>query len=101
MNNKITITLKEKFIKSAETAKSISENFGIDYFEVCKVLNEIQGADVQEVKYADWIEANGVFRCSNCGYSFENEGYQHFFNFCPCCGAKMQPDENKEEFNNA
>ena len=30
-----------------------------------------------------------IFECSKCGYSFEHEGYQHFFNYCPNCGAKM------------
>ena len=99
MNNKITITLKEKFIKSAETAKSISENFGIDYFEVCKLLNEIQGADVQEVKHGHWIKTEDFtmieqyavyeYECSKCG------AHAHYGidNYCYHCGAKMDGDK--------
>lgn len=43
----------------------------------------------ESVRHGEWQEINGIFRCSLCGYSFEHEGYQHFFNFCPNCGAKI------------
>lgn len=60
-------------------------------------------ADVEPVIHAKWKktiscgEINGleipkehtVFRCSECGYEFEHEGYLAYFNYCPCCGAKM------------
>ena len=71
-----------------------------------QMINVIPAADVQEVKHAKWKLVstyrdeegylNDIFRCSNCHIPFdENTRY------CPNCGAKMQPDENKEEFNNA
>lgn len=44
---------------------------------------------IEDVRHGKWKGANGTFECSNCGYSFENEGYMHFFYFCPCCGARM------------
>lgn len=60
--------------------------------EDCKV------ADVAPVRHGRWIENeyDSIFECSECGYSFENEGYKHFFNYCPSCGARMdgEPDAN-------
>ena len=46
-------------------------------------------ADVVPVKRGEWQDYHGIFRCSECGYSFEHEGYKHFFHFCPNCGADM------------
>lgn len=57
------------------------------------IINETPAADVQEVKRGQWKDANEMFECSICGYSFENEGYMHFFNFCPNCGARMDGEE--------
>ena len=58
------------------------------------VVDSMPYADVQEVRHGKWKDANETFECSICGYSFENEGYMHFFNFCPCCGARMDGDPN-------
>lgn len=50
-------------------------------------------ADVAPVHLGHWITTdNNTFKCSNCGYEFEHEGYKHYFNYCPCCGAKMDGD---------
>ena len=87
-------------------ATQISDATGLDYDDVCAVLAIIPHVGVQEVKHAKWKLVstyrdeegylNDIFRCSNCHIPFdENTRY------CPNCGAKMQPDENKEEFNNA
>lgn len=60
-------------------------------------------ADVEPVRHGKWKETtscgeiNGleipkehtVFRCSECGYEFEHEGYLAHFSYCPCCGARM------------
>lgn len=53
------------------------------------LMDDCKVADVEPVRHGEWQEINGIFRCSLCGYSFEHEGYQHFFNFCPNCGAKI------------
>lgn len=58
-----------------------------------KELEAFPTADVAPVRHGEWQEINGIFRCSLCEYSFEHEGYQHFFNYCPNCGAKMD-DKN-------
>lgn len=55
---------------------------------ICIVENT-PAANVAPVRHGEWQEINGIFRCSLCEYSFEHEGYQHFFNYCPNCGAKM------------
>ena len=52
-------------------------------------MQTIPAANVAPVRHGEWQEINGIFRCSLCEYSFEHEGYQHFFNYCPNCGAKM------------
>lgn len=39
-------------------------------------------------RHGHWLHKQ-AFECSECGYGFEPEGYVHFFNYCPCCGAKM------------
>lgn len=56
--------------------------------EWLKTCFEVTNADVAPVKHGHWIQTN-VFECSECEYSFEPEGYLPFFNYCPCCGAKM------------
>ena len=53
--------------------------------EHIKNLNSDNG---ENVKHGHWIHKQ-AFECSECGYGFEPEGYVHFFNYCPCCGAKM------------
>ena len=54
-----------------------------------KEIEAIPAADVEPVRHGEWQEINGIFSCSRCGYSFEHEGYKHFFNYCPNCGAKL------------
>ena len=60
--------------------------------EAAKVWNtrvDEPAAEVQEVKHGEWRENNKIYICSQCGYSFEHEGYLALFNYCPCCGARM------------
>lgn len=54
------------------------------YGEVAKVI-----VKVSSDTYARWVVTNGIFECSICGYSFEHEGLVAFYNFCPCCGARI------------
>lgn len=54
-----------------------------------KAVEKLPAADVAPVKHGEWQDYHGIFRCSMCGYSFEHEGYKHFFHFCPNCGADM------------
>ncbi len=52
------------------------------------VIKDIPVADVAPVKHGEWVQTD-IFKCSECGYSFEPEGYTAYFNYCPNCGAKM------------
>lgn len=55
------------------------------------IINAMPAADVRPERYSHWTErADGCFECSTCGYSYEHEGYAHFFRYCPCCGAKIK-----------
>lgn len=60
-----------------------------DNSSIADIINEQPAADVQEIKHGEWREHNKIYICSQCGYSFENEGYIAFFNYCPCCGSRM------------
>ncbi len=62
--------------------------------EACEQIKEVPAAEVQEVRHGKWEQENEIFKCSECAYAFENEGYQHFFNYCPNCGARMDGEEN-------
>lgn len=46
---------------------------------------------------AHWNHFNGIFKCSNCEYGFEHEGYVHFFHYCPCCGAEITGVQDEDE----
>ena len=102
--------MDKKFIDAEKFKNAIKENKLMAREaatrRILEMLEKQPHADVQEVKHAKWPLVstyrdeegylNDIFRCSNCHIPFdENTRY------CPCCGAKMQPDENKEEFNNA
>lgn len=55
-----------------------------------EIAENIPAADVALIKHGNFSSTDGkIFKCSECGYSFEYEGYIHFFNFCPSCGAAM------------
>lgn len=60
-------------------------------------------ADVQEVKHGKWVDDSGErgdgfarTMCSNCGTTFIYPMFfaKVFLAFCPCCGARMDGDEN-------
>lgn len=61
------------------------------------IVGQIERAptiEVEPVRHGKWIDKDSIFECSECHYSFDHEGYKHFFNFCPCCGAKMDLKED-------
>ena len=60
-----------------------------------KAIEKLPASDVAPVKHGEWQDCNGIFRCSECGYSFEHEGYKHFFHFCPSCGVRMDGEKNE------
>lgn len=74
---------------------------------IVNAFDDMPAADVEPVRHGKWKETtsygkiNGleipeehtVFRCSECGYEFEHEGYLAYFSYCPCCGAKMDGED--------
>ena len=61
-----------------------------DNSSIADIINEQPTVDAQEVKHGEWMEHNKIYICSQCGYSFEHEGYLALFNYCPCCGVAMK-----------
>ena len=69
-------TAVKQFAKSSSFLKAYIS--GID--AVMEAIDKLPIANVQEVKHGHWIITdNGTFKCSNCNYQFEHEGYKHFF----------------------
>lgn len=74
-------------------------HIGYSSYELKNVIDwlntdfDVIKSDVEPVRHGQWIKTdNNTFKCSNCNYEFEHEGYIHYFNYCPCCGTKMDGD---------
>lgn len=78
-----------------ETAAPVSWSHA--YADFIDDINNQPAADVAPVKRGEWQDCHEIFRCSMCGYSFEHEGYKHFFHFCPNCGACMDGGDKNEK----
>lgn len=61
-----------------------------------RILERLPSIGVVPARHGYWIHKQ-TFECSECGYEFESEGYIHFFNYCPCCGAKMDGGVKENE----
>lgn len=72
------------------------------FAESADVVDDMPTADVAPVRHGEWIgtEFDGYadgkpvyyeWKCSACGCIFEDE--EPAWNFCPCCGAKMDGGE--------
>lgn len=67
------------------------------YYSLCKLVDDVPTADVQEVKRGYWIperdpdENNRIqcFHCSVCDDDFHYIGAFVATKFCPNCGARM------------
>ncbi|MGN1090081.1 MAG: hypothetical protein ACI4Q6_06725, partial [Huintestinicola sp.] len=81
--------MAEKEYIEREAVNRVLDEPTVNY-SICSALQAIPAADVAPVKHGRWIsEDSKIFKCSECDYGFEHEGYMQFFNFCPNCGAKM------------
>lgn len=63
------------------------------------IIRQIPTADVQEVKFGEWLAPQKVnpfydWRCSVCGCEeyrqVDSQGKYRRMNYCPNCGAKMK-----------
>ena len=79
-------------------AEYIDKELVIDAIDVLKSTIEIfPTKDFAPVKHGKWCEQYGIFHCSECEYSFKPEGYLPFFNYCPCCGARMDGGDPNDQ----
>lgn len=70
------------------------------YYSLCKLVDDVPTADVQEVKHGYWIperdpdENNSIqcFHCSVCDDDFHYIGAFVATKYCPNCGARMKGD---------
>lgn len=60
-------------------------------------IGKLPAVEYTPVKYGEWKQNGHIFECSECDYSFDHEGYLPFFNYCPCCGAKMDGGEPNDQ----
>lgn len=83
-----------KRLIDAEAAKKLAEEF-YPFVEGCAEVRDVKDflnccstIEAKPVVHAHWIELfdgeNPTYSCSNC----MNEQWRTF-DFCPCCGAKM------------
>lgn len=62
---------------------------------IIDAFDDLPAADVAPVVHGAWVQTD-IFKCSECGYSFEPEGYMAYFNYCPNCGVKMDGKGGEE-----
>lgn len=86
---------EKEYIEREAIIKKLREDEECDC-ELIVLLYDYPAADVAPVKHGEWIQTN-VFECSECEYSFEPEGYLPFFNYCPCCGARMDRGDPNDQ----
>ena len=73
-------------------------------------INDIPSADVAPVRHGMWVDVDrmqmhdlhGVltwgnsFMCTECNFkTFAVEGHMSQYHYCPCCGARMDGDEDE------
>lgn len=64
--------------------------------DVRKAIEQTPIADVVEVRHGEWREVNEKYPryvCTACNHLFNNKNY----NYCPCCGAKMDGERKEQE----
>ncbi len=86
-----------KYIKDADAAEKISEQYGIPFWELADVFKGMYATDVKEVKHGHWKYDDGMdLECSRCGRLALTPFYssvQYRSRYCPNCGAKMDGGE--------
>ncbi len=80
--------LKEKIAQQKLLAKEPAAK------RIVEIINGLPTADVQEVRYGEWIPDDyEYYHCSECG--FENDEREYITPYCPHCGAKMDLEESE------
>jgi lipopolysaccharide biosynthesis regulator YciM len=88
--------------KNVESLEVISYKGGTNEFDngvlfILEKLDDLPVADVEEVRHGEWIKKNGLYVCSECGYTCpydvvgDNIEYWECL-YCRHCGTKMKGD---------
>ena len=70
--------------------------------EILTAIDEIETADVAEVRHGKWIGQRGKnrkyddFNCSVCGYHSNTSNRDRLGYYCENCGAKMDLGDDEE-----
>ena len=65
-----------------------------------RIIEDLPSADVEPVRHGHWEQDGHHIRCSECGTYFcitDREGDSFPINYCPCCGARMDGEEQENE----
>lgn len=78
------------------TFEDINNEVYFSLTDIRKAIEQTPTADVVEVRHGEWREANEKYPryvCTACNHLFNNKNY----NYCPCCGAKMDGERKEQE----
>lgn len=71
------------------------DHFTQGYGDALSAVENEPTADVQEVRYGEWIESDyGICHCSECGFEYKSQA--EVTQYCPVCGANMGGGESDE-----
>lgn len=85
---------REKALKLIESAGTWGWSKNALYDE----MQALPAADVAPVVHGKWERLNSTQKhyCSECGMDFDLYAcFRKLYNYCPCCGAKMDLKEDK------
>lgn len=83
----------EQFIANGLNRTPKEEAIGFDAIEILSEIHFAPTADVAPVIHAHWIlKDTGLPECSHCGGNCV-----YMADYCPCCGAKMDEEIDKND----
>lgn len=80
--------------------KGVSKDYADGMAYVLDLLDNLPTIDVEPVRHGHWEQDGHHIRCSKCRTYFcitDREGDSFPINYCPCCGAKMDEEEHKND----
>lgn len=88
MNNEY---ISKEYIRTI-TLERWSNSCGAESYAYSRVLEDIEEADVVELKHGHWQPHWCDAYCSVCGYLHKSDGFgsqRENYPYCPQCGSKM------------
>ena len=74
--------------------EAAKRRLALDYaYAAADLLDELDAADVVEVKHGKWVKDGDFLICLNCESEINVKnslGVENRKNYCPNCGAKMK-----------